>query len=141
MPDEGRGITMGRFSIASTAGIAALGALLLVGAAPAVSSQAPGAKDQSRLPTARVEPSRPAAVEPTSTRVVSFRFADCLAILADAAQEEGVTPVTLVNTADLRVARIEAADGAVTISCDRTAGRMALTKSPAPAAAAVVATR
>jgi hypothetical protein len=46
-----------------------------------------------------------------------------------------------VNTADLRVARMEAADGAVTISCDRAAGRMALTKSPTPAAAAVVATR
>ncbi len=133
---------MGRFSITSTAGIAALGALLLVGASPAVSSQAPGAKDQSRpAAAAPVEPNRPAAVEPTSTRVVSFRFADCLAILADAVQEEGVTPVTLVNTADLRVARMEAADGAVTISCDRAAGRMALTKSPTPAAAAVVATR
>ncbi len=52
-----------------------------------------------------------------------------------------MTPITLVNTTDLRVAQLEAADGAVTISCDRAAGRMALTKSPAPAAAAVVATR
>ena len=131
---------MDRFSITSTAGMAALGAIVLVGAGPILSSQA-AAKDQSRLPTLRVEPSRPAAVEPSNTRVVSFRFADCLAILADVAQEQGVTPVTLVSTADLQVARIEAADGAVTISCDRAAGRMALTKSPAPVAAAVVATR
>src|SRR4028118_1778857 len=111
MLDEGRGITMGRFSITSTAGIAALGALLLVGAEPAVSSQA-AVKDQSRLPTVRVEPSRPSAVEPTSTRVVSFRFADCLAILAEVAKEKGAAPVNLVNTADMRVARIEVADGA-----------------------------
>jgi hypothetical protein len=132
---------MDRFSITSTAGMAALGALLLVGAGPILASQA-AAKDQSRLPTVRVEPSRLASVEqPTSTRVVSFRFADCLAILADVAQEQGVTPVTLVSTADLQVARIEAADGAVTISCDRAAGRMALTKSQAPTASAVVATR
>ncbi len=132
---------MDRFSITYTAGIAALGALLLVGAGPTLSSQAPAAKDQSRLAAVPVETSRPAEVQPTSTRVVSFRFADCLAILADVAKEEGVTPVHLVNTADLRVARMEAADGAVTISCDRAAGRMALTKSPAPATAAVVATR
>lgn len=132
---------MVRFSIISTVSMAALGALLLVGAGPTPSAAAAGAKDQSRLPAVQVELGRPAEGEPVVTRVVSFRFADCLAILADIAEEAGVTPATLVNTADLRVARIEAADGAVTVSCDRAAGRMALARSPAPAAAAVVATR
>jgi hypothetical protein len=52
-----------------------------------------------------------------------------------------VKPVTLVTTDDLRVARINGADGALTISCNRQQGRMVLTKHAAPVASTVVAVR
>ncbi|HEX2555744.1 MAG TPA: hypothetical protein VHL98_18750 [Microvirga sp.] len=133
---------MNRFSITFTAGAAALGIVLLAAAAaPAPANQAAPAKDQTRLAAIPAETGRPAGETASATRSVAFRFADCLAILADVAREESVTPVTLVSTPDLRVARIAAADGAVTITCDRSTSRMSLAKSAAPAAAAVMAAR
>ena len=50
-------------------------------------------------------------------------------------------PVHVVSTDDLRVTRFEAADGFLTISCNRQQGRMVLTKHAAPAASTVVAAR
>ncbi len=132
---------MGRLSINGSTGVAALTALLLNGAGPVLSSQAQAVKDQSRVAAVSVETSRPAESQTGSTRIAALRFADCLAILAEVSAEASEKPVNLVSTADLRIARIAAADGVVTVTCDRVAGRMSVTRGPAAASSTVLAAR
>jgi hypothetical protein len=132
---------MVQHSITFTTGIAALGTLLLLGAGPVLSNPAPTAKDQSRMVAVPAEPGRPAGGEANNPRVTSLPFSDCLGILAEVSKETGVRPLHVVSTDDLRVTRFEAADGVLTISCNRQQGRMVLTKHAAPAASTVVAAR
>jgi hypothetical protein len=56
-------------------------------------------------------------------------YADCTAIIAEAAQDLDTQPVTLADTVDLRRVRIDAADGSVTISCGRSSNRMVLSRT------------
>jgi hypothetical protein len=132
---------MGWLSISGSTGIAALAALLLNGAGPVLSNEIPAAKDQSRVAAVSVQTDRPAESQAGSTRIAALRFADCLAILAEVSEEASEKPVNLLNTADLRIARIAAADGVVTVTCDRVAGRMSVTRGPVAASSTVLAAR
>lgn len=82
-----------------------------------------------------------ARAETADTRIATMPFAECLAIIAEVAQEMDEDPVTLVGTDDLTTVRINASDGFVTVSCSRPDNRMTLTKSPVPAAAGLSASR
>jgi hypothetical protein len=99
------------------------------------------AKDQSRIAAVPAEPERSGAAETNKPRVASLPFSDCLGILAEVSKGAGVRPLHVVSTDDLRVTRFEAADGFLTISCNRQQGRMVMTKHAAPAASTVVAAR
>ncbi|EIM27759.1 hypothetical protein [Microvirga lotononidis] len=73
------------------------------------------------------------------TRIASMPFSECLSIINEAAQDVGEEPVKLVSTDDTVTVRINASDGFVTVSCDRSASKMTLTKSPVPEAAGLTA--
>jgi hypothetical protein len=75
------------------------------------------------------------------TRIASMPYAECLAIIAETSQEMGEEPVSLVSTDDVRTVRINASDGFVTVSCDRSDNKITLTKSPVPEAAGLTAAR
>ena len=75
------------------------------------------------------------------TRIASMPFGECLSIISEAAQEMDEEPIKLVNTNDVVTARIQASDGFVTVSCDRSDNKITLTKSPVPEAAGMTATR
>ena len=81
-----------------------------------------------------------AAASPEATKTAKMPFQECLGIIAEVTQETGAMPATLASTGDLRTVRINAEDGFVTVSCDRVAGTMTLSKT-GPAAAAAAATR
>lgn len=79
--------------------------------------------------------------EGASTRVAIIPYEECLSIISEASQEVDGKPVDLVSTGELKVVRIGAADGFVTISCSRRDNKMTLTKSPVPGAAGMTASR
>jgi len=79
--------------------------------------------------------------EDVNTRVVTMPYSECLAIIDETAGEIGEAPVKLVNTNDETKVRINASDGFVTVSCERSGNRMVLTKSPVPDAAGLTAAR
>jgi hypothetical protein len=82
-----------------------------------------------------------AQAQSADTRIASMPFSECLSIISEAAQEVDEEPVKLVNTTDVVTARIQASDGFVTVSCDRSANKITLTKSPVPEAAGMTAAR
>ena len=82
-----------------------------------------------------------AQAQSPDTRIASMPFGECLSIINEAAQEMDEEPVKLVNTSDVVTARIQASDGFVTVSCDRSANKITLTKSPVPEAAGMTAAR
>lgn len=73
------------------------------------------------------------------TRIASMPFSECLSIINEAAQDVDEQPVKLVSNDDMVTVRINASDGFVTVSCDRSANKMTLTKSPVPEAAGMTA--
>ena len=73
------------------------------------------------------------------TRIASMPFSECLSIINEAAQDVDEEPVKLVSTDDMVTVRINASDGFVTVSCDRSASKMTLTKSPVTEAAGLTA--
>jgi hypothetical protein len=82
-----------------------------------------------------------AQAQSADTRIASMPFGECLSIISEAAQEMDEEPVKLVNTSDVVTARIQASDGFVTVSCDRSANKITLTKSLVPEAAGMTAAR
>jgi hypothetical protein len=80
-----------------------------------------------------------ALAQSADTRIASMPFGECLSIISEAAQEVDEEPVKLVSTSDVVTVRISAADGFVTVSCDRSSSKMTLTKSPVPEAAGMSA--
>ena len=70
-----------------------------------------------------------AHAEPAGGRVVTMPFSECLAIIAEVAQEMDVAPVSLADTGDIRTVRFDASDGVVTVTCHRQDNRMLLTRS------------
>lgn len=82
-----------------------------------------------------------AQAQSADTRIASMPFGECLSIISEAAQEMDEQPVKLVNTSDVVTARIQASDGFVTVSCDRSDNKITLTKSPVPEAAGMTAAR
>jgi hypothetical protein len=67
-----------------------------------------------------------------SARAVAMPYGDCTAIIAEAARDLDMQPVTLAAGADLMLVRFDAEDGSVTISCRRSTDRMALSKTTLP---------
>lgn len=82
-----------------------------------------------------------ALAQSADTRIASMPFGECLSIINEAAQEVDEEPVKLVSTSDVVTVRINASDGFVTVSCDRSSNKMTLTKSPVPEAAGMTAAR
>jgi hypothetical protein len=82
-----------------------------------------------------------ALAQSADTRIASMPFGECLSIINEAAQEVDEEPVKLVSTSDMVTVRINASDGFVTVSCDRSSNKMTLTKSPVPEAAGMTAAR
>ncbi len=82
-----------------------------------------------------------AQAQSADTRIASMPFNECLAIINEAAQDVDEEPVKLVNTSDVVTVRINASDGFVTVSCDRSSSKITLTKSPVPEAAGMSAAR
>ena len=70
-----------------------------------------------------------AQAAPAGTRTATLPFEACLSIIAEIAGDLGEEPVALVKTSDIHTVRIDAADGFVTVSCNRPEGRMTLTKT------------
>ncbi len=79
-----------------------------------------------------------AHAEPAAGRVATMPFSECLAIIAEVAQEMDVAPVSLVDTGDVRTVRLDASDGVVTVTCRRQDNRMLLTRSPSSTPAAPI---
>ena len=79
-----------------------------------------------------------AHAEPAAGRIATMPFSECLAIIAEVAQEMDVAPVSLVDTSDIRSVRFDASDGVVTVTCHRQDSRMLLTRSPTSAPAAPI---
>jgi hypothetical protein len=82
-----------------------------------------------------------AQAQSADTRIASMPFGECLSIINEAAQDVDEEPVKLVSTSDVVKVRINASDGFVTVSCDRSSNKMTLTKSPVPEAAGMTAAR
>ena len=82
-----------------------------------------------------------AQAQSADTRIASMPFDECLSIISEAAQDVDEAPVKLVNTSDTVTVRINASDGFVTVSCDRSSSKMTLTKSPVPEAAGMTVAR
>jgi hypothetical protein len=82
-----------------------------------------------------------AQAQSADTRIAPMPFAECLAIINEAAQDVDEEPIKLVSTNDAVTVRINASDGFVTVSCDRNSNKMTLTKSPVPEAAGMTAAR
>ena len=82
-----------------------------------------------------------AQAQSADTRIASMPFAECLSIISEASQDIDEEPVKLVSTNDVVTVRLNASDGFVTVSCDRSGNKMTLTKSPVPEAAGMSAAR
>ena len=82
-----------------------------------------------------------AFAETPGVRVATMPFAECIALIDEAVQEEGVSPVQLVRTGDERAVRLDAADGFVTIACSRADNKVTLSKQVMTAAARMPITR
>jgi hypothetical protein len=83
----------------------------------------------------------PAQAQSADTRIASMPFGECLSIISEAAQDMDEEPVNVASTSDVVTVRINASDGFVTVSCDRSDNKMILTKSPVPEAAGMSAAR
>jgi hypothetical protein len=66
----------------------------------------------------------------TLIRSEQMPFGQCIALASDVAETLDSNPVTILRTGDVRIVRIEAPDGVVILSCNRTDNRMVLTKRP-----------
>ena len=64
----------------------------------------------------------------TDTR--SMAFDQCLSVIQTSATDLGVAPVTMVETATVRMVRFLFADGSVQITCSAIGSTMAVTLSP-----------
>lgn len=80
-----------------------------------------------------------ARAEPANGRVASMPFSECLSIITEVAQEMDAAPVNLADTSEIRSVRFDAADGAVTVTCNRRDNRMLLARSRAARPVDVVA--
>ena len=83
----------------------------------------------------------PAQAQSADTRITSMPFGECLSIISEAAQEMDEEPIKVVSTSDIVTVRLNASDGFVTVSCNRSDNKMILTKSPVPEAAGMTAAR
>jgi hypothetical protein len=64
------------------------------------------------------------AVSRSRTEVMAF--SDCISLVDEISSEMGVKPVSLLRTADVWLSRLDASDGAVTITCSRPERRVTL---------------
>ncbi len=125
------------------AGLVAFSTFFGVHLAPAAPNPS-AAKDQARLVQHEAEPILVSAdqplvaeasasrTEPMDVRTVAMPFSECLSIIGEVSKGIGIKPVHLVRTEDLRVVRVAASDGFVTVSCSRPESRMTLSKRQAP---------
>jgi hypothetical protein len=55
----------------------------------------------------------------TASRTEVMAFGDCLSLVDEVSAEMGVAPIVLLRTRDVWLTRLDALDGAVTITCSR----------------------
>jgi hypothetical protein len=67
---------------------------------------------------------------PAETRTETMPFGQCIGLAEDVAEGLNTNPVTILRTTEVRVVRIDAADGVVILTCNRSENRMVLTKRP-----------
>jgi hypothetical protein len=60
----------------------------------------------------------------------TMSFEDCLGVIRRTARELSVTPISVVETDILRVARFRTTEGSVLVSCSKPDRKMILTRSP-----------
>src|SRR4051812_47623501 len=63
---------------------------------------------------------------PTESRTEVMAFGDCISMVEEISSEMGVKPISILRTGDVWLTRIEAFDGAVTITCSRPDRRVTL---------------
>jgi hypothetical protein len=56
---------------------------------------------------------------PRESRTEVMAFADCVSMVEEISSEMGVRPISILRTGDVWLTRIEAFDGAVTVTCNR----------------------
>lgn len=66
------------------------------------------------------------------SRTETMSFSDCMALVHEISGEIGIRPVNILRTADVWTSRLDASDGAVTITCDRRENRLTLKRFPGP---------
>jgi hypothetical protein len=67
---------------------------------------------------------------PAETRMETMPFGQCIGLAEDVAVGLKTHPITILRTTEVRVVRIDAADGVVILTCNRSDNRMVLTKRP-----------
>ena len=67
--------------------------------------------------------------ETAVARTERMAFAACLDLVEEVAEELGSTAENVLDTKDVRVVRIAAADGAVSLSCNRAEGTVKLSRT------------
>ena len=60
------------------------------------------------------------------SRTEVMAFADCVSMVEEISSEMGVKPISILRTGDVWLTRIEAFDGAVTVTCSRPDHRVTL---------------
>jgi hypothetical protein len=70
--------------------------------------------------------------EATLHRREAMPFHRCVAMIKEMSESLGATPVSLLQTRDVRVMRIEATDGIVVVTCNRPDSLMIVARQPRP---------
>jgi hypothetical protein len=68
----------------------------------------------------------------TDLRTETMAFADCISLIDEISDEAGVTAANILRTSDVWLTRLDAADGAVVITCSRTDSRLTLKRVKRP---------
>jgi hypothetical protein len=72
------------------------------------------------------------ASESGFSRTERMAFGECVLLMKEVSDELGVMPTSILQTKDVRIIRIEAADGVVILTCSRPDGTLVLVKRPRP---------
>jgi hypothetical protein len=65
-------------------------------------------------------------------RTETMAFADCISLIDEISGEAGVTAANILRTSDVWLTRLDAADGAVVITCSRADSRLTLKRVKRP---------
>jgi hypothetical protein len=65
-------------------------------------------------------------------RTETMAFADCISLIDEISGDAGVTAANILRTSDVWLTRLDAADGAVVITCSRADSRLTLKRVKRP---------